>query len=174
MSDECEIFTGRLNEQGYGALDVPRSGPGRKYEIALAHRLAWEREHGQPVPEGYHIHHICEVRACVKVSHLAAVTDAEHKAIHRETGHAKKHPDHEPDWVVNKAGQREWLRCTVCSRQSRDRGRDETNRRRREDYANNIEERRAEIRAWKAANKELLAQRRRERRKRKKAEANAR
>jgi hypothetical protein len=50
-SGECWIWTGALNRQGYGqAWDGERT--------RLAHRVAWELEHG-PIPPGKSVCHDC-------------------------------------------------------------------------------------------------------------------
>ena len=71
----CEIWTGPLNEHGYGAASY-----------GLAHRLAWQAANG-PVPDGLELDHLCRVRSCVRPDHLEPVT-------HRENcrrGDAGKH-----------------------------------------------------------------------------------
>ena len=70
---ECLIWTGYLDNYGYGRIQV--DGAGRK-----AHRYAWEREYG-PIPEGMLIDHKdhCNT-ACVNVKHLRLATHAQNNA----------------------------------------------------------------------------------------------
>src|SRR5699024_7924323 len=62
----CLIWTGALNGRGYGRLHVN----GR---MVLAHRWAWQREHG-PIPDGMEVDHTCWERACCNVDHLRVAT----------------------------------------------------------------------------------------------------
>lgn len=48
----------------------------------MEHRRAWAEEHG-PIPDGHEIHHICGIRRCINVEHLALVTRSEHLKRHR-------------------------------------------------------------------------------------------
>jgi hypothetical protein len=72
MFDQCYVIDAEsgcwnwrlaLNEDGYGK--VLRDG--RKIG---AHRFAWEREHGQPVPLGHVVRHTCDNPSCVNPAHL--------------------------------------------------------------------------------------------------------
>lgn len=63
------IWTGMLNRDGYGSLSVN----GR---MVLAHRYAWEREHG-PIPDAMEVDHMCFERACVNPQHLRLATRAQ-------------------------------------------------------------------------------------------------
>ena len=63
---DCIVWTGYIAKTGYGFLSVNDKPMG-------AHRYAYARAHG-PVPEGFHIDHLCRNRACVNVAHLEAVT----------------------------------------------------------------------------------------------------
>lgn len=65
----CIEWAKYRNPSGYGR----RSVGGRMY---LAHRYAWELEHG-PVPEGLELDHVCRNRACINVEHLELVTHRE-------------------------------------------------------------------------------------------------
>ena len=65
----CLIWTAAKNNSGYGQfswLGGTRS----------AHRVAYMAAKG-PIPEGYHIDHLCRVKLCVNADHLEAVTPAE-------------------------------------------------------------------------------------------------
>lgn len=65
---ECLVWTGAKNSAGYGQIWTG-------HEHVLAHRYAWEQEHG-PVPDGMVVDHLCHTPLCVKASHLRAVTQA--------------------------------------------------------------------------------------------------
>ena len=66
----CIIWTGSTTgSSGYGTLSVN----GRKM---LAHRYAWEREHG-PIPDTREVDHMCFERACVNPEHLRLATRAQ-------------------------------------------------------------------------------------------------
>ena len=62
----CWTWTAHLHENGYPRFNDGRSG--------WAHRAAWEIAHGEQVPEGMTIDHLCRNRACVRPDHLEAVT----------------------------------------------------------------------------------------------------
>lgn len=66
---ECWLWTASRTDDGYGQIKID----GR---VVLAHRWAWEQEHG-PVPGGLELDHTCRNRACVRPAHLEAVTHQE-------------------------------------------------------------------------------------------------
>ena len=68
----CIVWTGALGRGGYGMLHVN----GRR---VLAHRYAYEREHG-PIPDGMFIDHMCFERACVNPEHLRLATRSQNSA----------------------------------------------------------------------------------------------
>lgn len=68
-TDGCWLWVGMTARNGYGKI---RSG-GHAGPLLLAHRVAYELEHG-PIPEGLHIDHLCRVRHCVNPAHLEPVT----------------------------------------------------------------------------------------------------
>lgn len=67
MDTPCTLWTGRLNEDGYGTIGV-----------RLAHRAAWEGARG-PIPPGLELDHLCRVRSCIALDHLEPVTKAENR-----------------------------------------------------------------------------------------------
>ena len=79
--DGCQLWQGARDRHGYGHFWLG----GR---MVLAHRLAYELEHG-PVPDGLELHHTCRVRSCVAVEHLIAVTRAEHVRLTLEARRAR-------------------------------------------------------------------------------------
>ena len=62
----CVVWTGATDSKGYGSLRVN----GR---MVLAHRYAFEREHG-PIPPTREVDHMCWNRACCNVDHLRLAT----------------------------------------------------------------------------------------------------
>lgn len=65
-SDSCWTWTAQLNHSGYGSVKM--------FGIqSLAHRIAYELEFGQ-IPDGVELDHKCHNPACVRPSHLQAVT----------------------------------------------------------------------------------------------------
>ena len=91
-------------------------------ETRLAHRVAYLRLHG-PVPKGLEIDHLCRNRACVRVSHLEAVTHRENTLRGNTSTHGRgseycRPGIHRLDSAVvytSPNGQRE---CLACRKQS--------------------------------------------------------
>lgn len=65
----CWIWTASLGPNGYGQMSKGRSGEG----MMRAHRFAYLHYRG-PIPDGYHLDHLCRVRACVNPWCLEIVT----------------------------------------------------------------------------------------------------
>ena len=68
----CWLWTGSVNAHGYG--QVSDSDKGRPEGT---HRVAFEDANG-PIGAGLELDHLCEVKTCVRPSHLEAITKAEH------------------------------------------------------------------------------------------------
>jgi len=65
----CWLWTGTVDRDGYGEFYAE----GRSMS---SHRLSFARMCG-PIPDGYHVDHLCRVRNCVNPDHLEAVTPEE-------------------------------------------------------------------------------------------------
>ncbi len=66
----CHIWTGALNESGYGIIGTARYGNFR------AHRVAYEQAFGH-LSDGIQLDHKCRIRACINPEHLEPVSNAE-------------------------------------------------------------------------------------------------
>lgn len=63
-------------QQGYGWIYGGSFNGERR-----AHRAAWASING-PIPDGSHIHHVCENKACINPAHLECKTHSGHLADH--------------------------------------------------------------------------------------------
>ena len=62
IDDGCWLWFGPTDQLGYGKLKI-------KTRMYKAHRLMWEYFYGR-IPIGMHVLHRCDVRNCVRPSHL--------------------------------------------------------------------------------------------------------
>lgn len=125
--DDCHLWTGAKDEDGYGKVRLPQGG------TRGAHIVAWEMATGQELPPGWHVDHLCRIHACCNPDHLEAVPHAENVArgvsfsaqnankTHCPAGH--EYTDDNIRWHKSKNGayRRE---CKTCIQQ-RDRARRE-------------------------------------------------
>ena len=68
--DDCWLWTGATNQDGYGIFRIRRS-------LVRAHRVAWQIAHGRAPKTGLDVLHHCDTPACVRPSHLWVGTRAE-------------------------------------------------------------------------------------------------
>lgn len=69
-TDTCWLWLGAVDHAGYGAIGLGTRAQG----IGRVHRVSWEIANGRPVPDGAQIGHQCDVKLCVRPSHLAPET----------------------------------------------------------------------------------------------------
>lgn len=72
----CWMWQRSIAKDGYPGTALDAAG-----KQVRAYRMVYERECG-PIPEGHHIHHICETPRCVNPDHLRPVTPEEHARLH--------------------------------------------------------------------------------------------
>jgi hypothetical protein len=67
---DCWLWSGHVSSTGYGYF---------RYETSYHAHIAAHRLFKGPIPEGYHIDHLCRVRHCVNPDHLEAVTPSQNQ-----------------------------------------------------------------------------------------------
>lgn len=118
---DCVVWSGHLNNKGYGTFNVKRGGFWIKI---LAHRYSYEMVNGL-IPNGLEIDHLCRNSACVNPKHLEAVTHSinakrgELPNISKTRSLAQTyckhgHPYDEKNTYRDKRGYRN---CKICARE---------------------------------------------------------
>lgn len=90
--DECWEWTGARLAQGYGFL---KAGPlyERDTMWVKAHRLSWEIDHGELVPDGKYICHRCDNPPCVNPAHLYLGTAKNNAQDRADRRRGREHRD---------------------------------------------------------------------------------
>jgi len=70
--NECWLWQGALNDNGYGQFSITRDGKQCK---TVAHSFMYQFIVG-PIPDGLQLDHLCMVRACCNPLHLEPVTQS--------------------------------------------------------------------------------------------------
>ena len=76
--DDCNIWYGSMDSDGYGTMKVER-------KRVSTHRLAWELANG-PLPEGLHVLHICGIPPCILPGHLHLGTNFDNQQASLRAG----------------------------------------------------------------------------------------
>lgn len=119
--NECWVWIGTLNKKGYGEFSRKRNG---EWRMQLAHGYAYEMING-PIPRGKELDHLCRNHACVRPSHLEAVTHTENLRRGEGGKVAKRrllnkmccihgHPYTQENTYIDKDGHRV---CRTCNRE---------------------------------------------------------
>ena len=105
-NDGCWIWTGSV-ANGYGHVDF-------ETRTIPAHRFFFAYYCGD-IPEGFDVHHRCEIPLCVNPEHLEALSRKDHVGRHRPLpSHCKRgHEFNHENTYHAKDGHRD---CRVCAR----------------------------------------------------------
>lgn len=114
--DGCWIYTGSINNRGYGTI------LGR-----AAHRYFYEHLVG-PIPDGLTIDHLCRTKACVNPAHLEPVSmrrNAQRRPDVNKTHCVNGHAMTEDNTVIKlNRGRWEIRNCRICKADSQRRVRE--------------------------------------------------
>lgn len=109
---ECWPWLQSTGSHGYG-----QSWDG--VTVRLAHRMAWTLHHGEQVPNGMTVDHICRNRVCCNPGHLRLMTNVENarrngasQRTHCPTGH----PYDDENTYRDPQGHRT---CRTCAKERR-------------------------------------------------------
>jgi hypothetical protein len=122
---DCIQWSGAPNKSGHGTAWVEAEG--RRFRTT-AHRAVWLLA-GIAIPKGFELHHTCENKLCVRLTHLQLLSKAEHVKKHKQTTHCKRgHERTEKNTRIENSGARQ---CRICQ--------NERQKIRREEARNNVE-----------------------------------
>ena len=113
----CTIWLGGTNQK-YGLMRV---GPRHENKQEYVHRLAYQLQTGQPIPDGFEVCHKCDITVCINPNHLflgtesANMLDSVAKNRHRWKGRTHCLQGHEltNNNLTKEVGRK---RCLTCFR----------------------------------------------------------
>jgi len=113
-TDECMLWAGATTRNGYGIVTVKRNG---KWTTAVIHRELYLVEVGD-IADDLVLDHLCRNRACINMTHLEPVTNAENikRGAHQNrkvTSCKQGHEYTEVNTIHTKDGRRN---CRECNR----------------------------------------------------------
>ena len=113
--DECWVWTGYLNPDGYGRANAGRVGGKKK--MIYTHRAMYELHVGQ-IPLDLTIDHLCRNRACGNPKHLRILTLSDNardgeNARKTHCPHGHEYTDENTYYYEQKNGG-PWRRCRAC------------------------------------------------------------
>ena len=122
----CLIWPGAKSYSGHGHVHF-------QGKMWIVHRLLYVHFVG-PIPEGHHLHHLCETPACANHEHLSPLTYIEHAYQHDSLAvrHSSKttcpqgHPYEGDNLIILDRGTTKNRICRICN-----------NERNRRSYRNN-------------------------------------
>ena len=82
LKNGCFIWTGVVNNKGYGVLKIGTKGRGQ------AHRLSWAEHYG-PIPKDMCVLHKCDNRACFNIDHLFLGTKGDNNRDRHAKGRSR-------------------------------------------------------------------------------------
>lgn len=112
-STGCRLWLGGFTLRGYGTL----TWQGKTVHV---HRLAYTLYVG-PIPPDFHIHHVCECKACITPAHLLAISAEDHARLHHRSrgdgmcAHGHEISAENTRSYVRSDGRAD-LQCRVCDR----------------------------------------------------------
>ena len=86
----CWLWGASLDGKGYGQFQM---GTKNKQKLVRAHRVSWELER-EPIPDGLHVLHKCDIRPCVNPDHLFLGTQKDNLVDMAQKGRARNQNKH--------------------------------------------------------------------------------